>query len=141
MPGLTELTVVGETGQIRIQLEDSHELTVSDILTATAPACTGIPADSVDDAIEAGHLRLLDGTRELAADQPVHVIDNDPVTVKLLGGRTGRPRVLRAADTPPPASLPAASPDPAPVVTSPAPPPAADRHCRPAGAADHWTAG
>ena len=106
MPGLTELTVVGETGQIRIQLEDSHDLTVSDILTATAPACTGIPAASVDEAIEAGHLQLLDGTRELTADEPVDAIDNDPVTVKLLSGRAARPRVLRAADAPPATPLP-----------------------------------
>ena len=119
MPGLTELTVVGETGQIRIELEDSHELTISDILTATAPACTGIPAASIDDAIEAGHLQLLDGNRQLTADQSAEVIDNDPVTIKLVSSQPRRPRVLRAAAAPSP-SLPAASPDPSLAVTPPA---------------------
>jgi MinD-like ATPase involved in chromosome partitioning or flagellar assembly len=116
MTGLTELTVVGETGQIRIQLENSHELTISDILTATAPACTGIPAASVDEAIGAGHLQLLDGNRELTADQSAQVIDNNPVTIKLVSDQPPRPRVLRAA-APPSASLPAAQPDPSPAVS------------------------
>ena len=63
MPGLTELTVVGETGQIRIQLEDHSDVTVSGHPAWRPPprARASRPARSMT-AIEAGHLRLLDGS-------------------------------------------------------------------------------
>ncbi len=108
MPGLTQLTVVGESGRVRVQLEDSQELTVSDILTATATTCTGIDAAAVEEAIEAGHLRLRDGDRDLDADQPTDAIHNDPVTITLAPSRAGHPHALRATDTPP-ATSPAAT--------------------------------
>ena len=141
MPGLTELTVVGDTGRVRVQLEDTQDLTVSDILTATATACTGIDTAAVEQAIEAGRLRLIDGDRELAADQPADVIHNDPVTITLAPSRAGHPRALRAAEAPPPperpsrftppptspatattsSELPSPLPDPSPADALPAP--------------------
>ncbi len=99
MPGLTELTVVGDAGHVRIQLEDHSDVTVADILLATAAPCTGIAETAVDAAIETGRLQLVDGDQELDVDQPADVIDHDPVLIRLVGINKDRPRRPRAADT------------------------------------------
>ena len=132
MPGLTELTVVGDSGRVRVHLEDGQDLTVGDILIATAGECTGIDATAVEQAIDTGRLRLRDGDRELAAEQPADVIHNDSVTIALAPSRAAHPRTLRAADAPPPTSPtptliasddpPSPPPEPSSTVT-PSPPP------------------
>ena len=100
MPGLTELTVVGDAGRVRIQLEDHSDVTVADILLATAAPCTGIAETAVDTAIETGRLQLLDGERELPVDQLADVIDHDSVLIRLLGNGKDRSRRQRPADPP-----------------------------------------
>ena len=99
MPGLTELTVVGDAGRVRIKLEDHSDVTVADILLATAAPCTGIAETAVDAAIETGRLQLVDGDQELDVDQLADVIDHDPVLIRLVGINKDRPRRPRAADT------------------------------------------
>ena len=118
MPGLTELTVVGDAGRVRIQLEDHSDVTVADILLATAAPCTGIAETAVDTAIETGRLQLLDGERELPVDQPADVIDHDSVLIRLLGNGNDRSRRQRPAD--PPTTAVALRPS-APTDVSPAP--------------------
>ena len=118
MPGLTELTVVGDAGRVRIQLEDHSDVTVADILLATAAPCTGIAETAVDTAIETGRLQLLDGERELPVDQLADVIDHDSVLIRLLGNGKDRSRRQRPAD--PPTTAVALRPS-APTDVSPAP--------------------
>jgi MinD-like ATPase involved in chromosome partitioning or flagellar assembly len=118
MPGLTELTVVGDSGRVRVHLEDGQDLTVGDILIATAGECTGIDATAVEQAIDTGRLRLRDGDRELAAEQPADVIHNDSVTITLAPSRAAHPRALRAAQPPPPPEHPSwVSPPPTSTTT------------------------
>ena len=69
MPGLTELTVVGDAGRVQIKLEDHSDVTVGDILLATAAPCTGIAETAVDAAIETGRLQLVSGDQELGVDE------------------------------------------------------------------------
>ena len=100
MAGLTELTVVGDAGRVRIKLEDHSDVTVADILLATAAPCTGIAETAVDTAIETGRLQLIDGEQELTVDQLADVIDHDSVLVRLLGNGKDHARRQRPADPP-----------------------------------------
>src|SRR5664279_1120803 len=100
MPGLTELTVVGDAGRVQINLEDHNDVTVGDILLAAAAPCTGIAETAVDTAIETGRLQLVDGDQELGVDQLADVIDHDPVLIRLVATNKDRRRRPRAADTP-----------------------------------------
>ena len=100
MPGLTELTVVGDAGRVQIKLEDHSDVTVGDILLATAAPCTGIAETAVDAAIQTGRLQLVNGDQELGVDQLADVIDHDPVLIRLVATNKDRPRRPRAADTP-----------------------------------------
>ena len=123
MAGLTELTVVGDAGRVRIKLEDQSDVTVADILLATAAPCTGIADTAVDTAIETGRLQLIDGERALGANQPADVIDHDSVLVRLLGNGNERSQRPGPAGPPIPAvALAAAAPtDPSPAAAEPAP--------------------
>jgi len=122
MAGLTELTVVGDAGRVCIKLEDHNDVTVADILLATAAPCTGIAETAVDTAIETGRLQLIDGERELTVDQRADVIDHDSVLVRLLGNANDRSPRQRPAHSPTTAvALRPPAPDRSPAPGEPAP--------------------